>query len=70
VTIIGVLTRNKNLDLLLIRSDGYRNHSVALAASQAAAIRTILLFTNKTVNRKQVSGLVAYLRHFDSRCFG
>jgi hypothetical protein len=53
VAILGVLTRNKNLELVTISSDGDRNHAVALAA-----IRTIILFTNKTVNRMKFSGLV------------
>ncbi len=38
-----MLTRHKNLDLVLIRSDGDSNIAVALAT-----IRTIILFANKT----------------------
>jgi hypothetical protein len=64
VAILGVLTRNKNLDLVLIRPDGDRNIAVALAV-----IRTIKLFTNKTVDRQQFSGLaVLRIKVLSVRC--
>ncbi len=48
-----MLPRNKNLDLVFIRSDGDRNIAVALAA-----IQTIILFANKTIDRQQFSGVL------------
>ncbi len=52
MTFLRMLTRHKKLDLIMKSSDGDCNIAVALAA-----IWTIILFANKTVDRR-FSGLV------------
>jgi hypothetical protein len=52
-TILGMLTRNKKLNLVFKCPDGDRNKAVSLAA-----IWTIMLFANKTVDRHRFYGLV------------
>jgi hypothetical protein len=47
-----MLTRHKKLDLIMKRSDGDGDIAVALAA-----VRTIILFANKTVDRHRFPGL-------------
>ena len=48
-----MFTRHKKLDLIIKRSDVDRNIAVTLAA-----IRTIVLFANKKVDRHRFPGLV------------